>query len=221
MVIIYNKSFLKAIATGIIAGIVLFGAQWLLRVGGANLPSWVRFLPVGAVVAYDLWVRNNASRHFRSRACFFCPSTGAHLLFIPIWILASIVALHLATGPTVETSFYLLIAFFFACLVMAVVDGLILYRLEKVQGIIGEKDIPFPRIRGKCYKSGDEQYHYIAMLAKVAKSDGKITKKEISVISDLFDQVFHTEDEKHRAIETFRELKKSPIPFERHARQFF
>lgn len=70
-----------------------------------------------------------------------------------------------------------------------------------------------------------DQFEYlygdlVAMLAKMAKSDGVISKDEISTVNQLFDQLFSTTTEKNRAIAIFRKSKDSFSTFEQHARDF-
>lgn len=216
MVIVYNKYFLKAILTGII----VLGALWLIGTSGLKMPEWVAFLPFAGAVAYDLWLRTNTSRNLESRMCFICPSTGAHLLYIPIWILLSIVAFTfiLQSGP--EIGFYLFLGCFLVCPAMAILDTCLLRGFQRQQG--EQRDIFAPSgIRDSRRRSGDGRDHYVAMLAKVANLDGTITKAEIAVISGLFDQVFHTDEEKHWALRRVWELKESNLSFEEHARRFF
>lgn len=210
------------------AGIIVLGALWLLGIGGVKMPEWVVFLPIGAAVAYDLWLRSNTSRNFDSRMCFICPSTGAHLLYIPIWILLSIVALTfvLQSGP--ETGFYLFLGCFLVCPAMAFVDSCLLRGLQRQHGMAADQRhifAPFGsrndrRKSGNERRSEDGRDHYVAMLAKVANLHGAITEEKIAVISKLFDQVFHTEKEKHYAFRELR-LNESPFSFEEDARRFF
>jgi len=60
----------------------------------------------------------------------------------------------------------------------------------------------------------------IAMLAKIAKSDGAITQNEIIVVEAFFEQAFAETGGKAEAIEIFRKSKDSPMLFEEHARRF-
>lgn len=87
------------------------------------------------------------------------------------------------------------------------------------QGESGESD------SGDRGQDTVDQFEYlygdlVAMLAKMAKSDGVISEDEISTVSQLFDQLFSTTPEKNRAIAIFRKSKDSFSTFEQHARAF-
>jgi len=64
--------------------------------------------------------------------------------------------------------------------------------------------------------------HLIAMFAKLAKSDGAVTKDEINVMDTFFTQVLSLSNElRDAAIQTFRISKDSNYTFEEHTRQFY
>jgi len=64
--------------------------------------------------------------------------------------------------------------------------------------------------------------HLIAMLCKMAKGDGIITRDEIDVIDAFFATVLKlAPDERDIAIETFGAFKKDNTPFEVHAKKFY
>jgi uncharacterized membrane protein YhaH (DUF805 family)/DnaJ-domain-containing protein 1 len=78
---------------------------------------------------------------------------------------------------------------------------------------------------GATEQNAGEQFEYlygdlVAMLAKMAKSDGVVSQEEISTVNQLFDQLFSTSSDKNRAIAIFRKSKDSFSTFEEHARAF-
>ena len=61
----------------------------------------------------------------------------------------------------------------------------------------------------------------VAMLCKMAKGDGVITKDEIDVIDDFFINVLNlSPDERKKTVEIFEEANETDIPFEVYARKF-
>ena len=97
-----------------------------------------------------------------------------------------------------------------------------------IPGTEGHNKYDIPGLSGN-YNANDQAYQailntygdLIAMLAKIAKSDGTISQNEINVVEGFFQQAFSVSRGKNQAIQIFRESKDSSISFEEHARCFY
>jgi len=77
------------------------------------------------------------------------------------------------------------------------------------------------RSSNKIYISESDK-HLISMLAKIAKSDGVVSKEEINVIDDFFIDILKLSDQERKEyINIFLRSKTSLISFEYHCKQFY
>ena len=62
----------------------------------------------------------------------------------------------------------------------------------------------------------------ISMLAKMAKSDGVVSREEIAIVDAFFKQMFSFSTKlRQEAISVFRQAKDTGVAFEHHARRFY
>jgi DnaJ like chaperone protein len=71
-------------------------------------------------------------------------------------------------------------------------------------------------------RQGRFLYHVFSLCAKIAKSDGAITKSEISLMENLMRNHFHMSDRgRSEAIGVWKRAKDSQISFDEYARDFY
>ncbi|MBQ9694495.1 MAG: TerB family tellurite resistance protein [Kiritimatiellae bacterium] len=72
--------------------------------------------------------------------------------------------------------------------------------------------------------NGSPKEHYLSLLmpllAKIAKADGRITEREISLVETIFAELSLTREERLFAQQCFNQAKQSPRRFEAFATQF-
>ncbi|MEO0008877.1 MAG: hypothetical protein RJA20_3073 [Bacteroidota bacterium] len=71
-------------------------------------------------------------------------------------------------------------------------------------------------------RQGQFLYYVFSLCAKIAKSDGAITKSEISLMENLMRNQFHMSDRgRAEAIEVWKRAKDSQVSFDQYARDFY
>jgi DnaJ like chaperone protein len=110
----------------------------------------------------------------------------------------------------------------------------VLIELGFLKGTDGANRYGFPPGTGRAYKyesdTGGSEDSYIpypladliAMFAKIAKSDGVVSRAEVDLIDDFFITILRlTPEMRKEAIRIFNKAKASTVPYEVYAKRFY